>query len=73
MQLYTPLVQLTSSDGTFAAFDLALLNAPATDGEDEESPSGLNLAAGPGASVTIAFSASAAGVVEFLVVQGHDI
>lgn len=66
------LITLTSSDGIFAAFPLGRLDA-AAGGTDSASGSGLGLAAGPGASLTIAYSNGVSGVAEFLVIQGHDI
>lgn len=70
---FTQDVLLTSSDGVFN-INLALLQVPAASTADEASGSGLDLAAGPGASLTIAYSGAApAGDFQFLVVQGHDI
>lgn len=68
-------VNLTSSDGTFTAFVLGVMaNAGGAVGSDTASGSGLDLAAGPGASLTISFNiAAAANYNEFLLVQGHDI
>lgn len=63
-------VQLTSSDGVFNAdvigFIAAAANSPASD-----SGSGLDLAAGPGASLTV--SLSAVFTNNFMRLQGHDI
>lgn len=67
------LVQLSSSDGTFTAFDLGFIQADAGPSNGTASGSGLDLAAGPGASLTIAFGSFPAGCDEFLLVQGHDI
>ena len=66
-------VVVSSSDGVFASLPLAELVAAATNGSDSGGGSGLDLAAGPGASLTIAFNGSATGINEFLLVQGHDI
>ena len=67
-------LDLTSSDGTFAAYVLTILQLSAVaDDIDSDSASGLDLAAGPGASLTVFGSAAVAGVYQFLRIQGHDI
>jgi hypothetical protein len=70
-------VFVSSSDGVLAAFLLALLSTGTAVGgapvSDESSASGLDLATGPGASMTIAFQSSAASLFQYLLVQGHDI
>lgn len=70
-------VLLSSSDGAFSSFVLALLAtaqpAAATSYQlDSASESGLGLAAGPGASLTISFDGGAASFYEFLLVHGYD-
>jgi hypothetical protein len=66
-------ITLASSDGVFAGFILALLSQVAG-GTADASVSGLDLAAGPGASLTIAYGAvTNAGNENLLIVQGHDI
>jgi hypothetical protein len=71
------LVTLSSSDGTYNNFVLGHLQTAgvAAPGSESDSLSGsdLNLAAGPGASLTIAFSGGGPGIGETLVIQGHDI
>lgn len=67
-------LQLTTSDGAFTNFDLAFLVQTGTvGGIDSDSDSGLNLAGGPGASMTVAFSAALADSQEFARILGHDI
>lgn len=67
------LVTLSSSDGVFTSVPLGAINSPASS-SDMASASGLDLAAGPGASLTIACNAGPpAGGAEFLMIQGHDI
>jgi hypothetical protein len=67
------LVTLTSSDGIFAAFLLGELEAVTPNGTDEISLSTLDLAAGAGASLTVAYNGGIALVNENLLIQGHDI
>jgi hypothetical protein len=67
------LVQLNSSDGVFAGFQLAELEAVTPNGTDEISLSNLDLAAGPGASLTVTYNGGIALVNENLLIQGHDI
>lgn len=68
-------VTLTSSDGVFAAFPLGQVAMEGVLGASgSDSASGLDLAAGPGASLTIAFGgAGAATTFQLLRIQGHDI
>lgn len=61
---------LTSSDGVFASFPLAFVAADATAGTSD-SGSGLDLAAGPGASMTVALSGAFSN--NFIRIQGHDV
>lgn len=73
VSVFAPNVGLSSSDGTLA-LTIACLMVPGTTGSvDEASSSGLDLAAGAGASLTIAFTTGVASVTEFLLIQGHDI
>jgi hypothetical protein len=67
-----PEIILNSSDGTFSGFVLSRLSAQANS-ENSDSDSGLDLAAGPGASLTISFSTPVANVIEYLRLKGHDI
>ena len=71
------IITLSSSDGVFSGFVLGRLSTstPAASSltTDEVSGSGLDLAAGPGASLTIAFASWTAGMTETLRIQGHDI
>jgi hypothetical protein len=73
----SPLVRLSSSDGTFANMLLGQPTspAPAAGNLDSGSASGsdLGLVAGQGASLTVAFDTGAAGLTEILLLQGHDI
>ena len=64
---------LNSSDGVFTNFTLAIIEAGAAPSLGTASGSGLDLAAGPGASLTIAFNAGLAGANQTIVAQGHDI
>jgi len=65
-------INLISSDGVFANIPIGYLFLAAA-GKDEASGSGLDLATGPGASLTVSFSGSGAATAEFLLIQGHDI
>lgn len=65
-------VTLTSSDGVFTGFVIGRVDAPANS-VGSDGASSLGLAAGPGASMTIAFGGGAANVLETLRIQGHDI
>ena len=68
------LLTLSSSDGVFASFPLAEFLLQSGQTSTGSSGSGLDLAAGPGSSLTIAGNAAAiAGTVCLLVIQGHDI
>jgi hypothetical protein len=67
-------VQLSSSDGAFSALGLGRASAGPSNAGDSTAGSGLDLAAGPGASLTVAVNNPAGtGVIQNLVVQGHDI
>jgi hypothetical protein len=65
-------VNASSSGGSVSQF-LGRVFIGTAGGTDEFSLSGLDLAAGPGESLTVAFNGSGAGVGEALVAQGHDI
>jgi hypothetical protein len=70
----TVALQLSSSDGLFAAQYLgALTLTAATNTMDSDSDSGLDLAPGPGASLTVQGSGPIPGVAQFLRIHGHDI
>lgn len=70
-------ISLSSSGGTYGSVLLALLGATLaaanTVNNDSAAESGLDLAAGPGESITVTFTSSQAGAIEFLLIQGHDI
>jgi|SRR5581483_5307011 len=68
----SPTITLSSSDGVFSSLILAVVDVLAGS-FDTASESGLDLAAGPGAALTIEFSSNTAGDFEMLVAQGHDI
>lgn len=62
---------LNSSDGTFSNYALGLAG-PSSDASDSDSDTGLDLRAGPGASLTISTGAAVTGF-QYLRVLGHDI
>lgn len=71
-------ILLTSSDLVFNALVIGWLFANAAASAtnvvvDTESATGLDMAAGPGASMTVAFQFASAAVIPFLRIQGHDI
>lgn len=66
-------IRISSSDGVYTSVPLGLIVTSAGSG-DSASGSGLDLAAGPGASIQVGFDAvGGTGNVEQLVCQGHDI
>ena len=67
-------VQLSSSDGAFTSLNLGLLQTVGALTADEVSQSALDLAAGPGASLTVAYSlVTSTNNIEYLSIEGHDI
>lgn len=67
-------VVLSSSDGVFNNFVLGVIEVSGPSSSDECSASGLDLAAGPGASLSVGFNVNApAGDNETVLIQGHDI
>ena len=67
-------VVITSSDGVLSNNALILAYAGGAIGCNVGSLSGLDLAAGPGASLTVSFqNTTPANYYQLLVIQGHDI
>lgn len=68
------LLTLTSSDGVYTGLLLAdLALAGGSTASDSASLSGLDLAAGPGASLTLTLNGGAANLALVIIAQGHDI
>lgn len=67
------LIQLSSSGGTYTGLILGRLFCGAANTADEFAATGLDLAASPGESLTVAFGGHVAGEAQFLMAQGHDI
>ncbi len=63
-------IQVTSSDGAYTNLDIGAIGTTAA-GTDEDSASGLQLAASPGSALTVALS-GAAGVTQILSIYGYD-